>query len=290
MKHSIFYSTAILLAGLILLGACHKDTGDYIDNGEGGASSGGDDNVSYIVEESSQAPDWKMDWSFNQQRPDWKEPNYTDFEFSTVMLVKIQAELQPYVSADDMMAFFVENQLRGLATPAISVSDESSTSSFVLKVFGNEADNEKLMATILYYNSQLHQIFLFDSALLFNWEGVIGLTEDYVPFFTLGSPKYPIHMFKNLAETPLASTGITPSEGDLVGAFVGDECRGTAPLSTSPLFPETSLNGKDFSEIFMTIYGKEEGESVNLKYYDADQGRILIFNNVFTIKKIALEE
>ncbi len=286
MKHSIFYSTAILLAGLILLGACHKDTGDYIDNGEGGANGGGDDNVSYIVEESSQAPDWKMDWSFNQQRPDWKEPNYTDFEFSTVMLVKIQSELQPYVSADDMMAFFVEDQLRGLATPAISVDDETTTTSFVLKVFGNEADNEKLMATILYYSSKLHHLFVFDSSLLFNVNEVIGLTEDYIPIFTLGSSKYPIYMFKNFAGTPLASAGITPSEGDMIGAFVGDECRGIAPLPDSVLFPSTTLEGKDFADIQMTIYGKTEGESVTIKYYDADQGRILIFNDVFKMEKI----
>jgi hypothetical protein len=286
MKHSIFYSTAILLAGLILLGACHKDTGDYIDNGEGGASGGGDDNVSYIVEESSQAPDWKMDWSFNQQRPDWQEPNYTDFEFSSVMLIKMQPQLQPYVSADDMMAFFVEDQLRGLTSPAISVDDETTTSSFVLKVFGNEADNEKLMATILYYSSKLHHLFVFDSSLLFNVNEVIGLTEDYIPIFTLGSSKYPIYMFKNFVNTPLASAGITPSEGDMIGAFVGDECRGIAPLPDSVLFPSTTLEGKDFADIQMTIYGKTEGESVTIKYYDADQGRILIFNDVFKMEKI----
>ncbi len=286
MKHSIFYSTAILLAGLIILGACHKDTGDYIENGEGGASGGGDDDVNYIVEESSQAPDWKMDWNFNQQRPDWQEPNYTDFEFSSVMLIKMQPQLQPYVSADDMMAFFVEDQLRGLTSPAISVDDETTTTSFVLKVFGNEADNEKLMATILYYSSKLHHLFVFDSSLLFNVNEVIGLTEDYIPIFTLGSSKYPIYMFKNFAGTPLASAGIEPSEGDMIGAFVGDECRGIAPLPDSVLFPSTTLEGKDFADIQMTIYGKTEGESVTIKYYDADQGRILIFNDVFKMEKI----
>lgn len=280
MKHSIFYSTAILLAGLILMGSCHKDSGDDEENI--------DNHFNYV--NTDDAPDWQIDWSYNQSRPNWQEPDYTNYEFSSVMLVKIEKQLQPYVSKDDLMAIFIDDELRGLATPAISVDNENITTSFLLKAFGNEADKEKVYATIKYYNSRLHHIFTFDSSMLYNIEEVIGLTEDYVPFFTLGSSKYPIHMFKNLAETPLASTGITPSEGDLVGAFVGDECRGTAPLSTSPLFPETSLNGKDFSEIFMTIYGKEEGESVTIKYYDADQGRILIFNDVFTIKKIALEE
>ena len=280
MKNRIVYSTAILLAGLILMGSCHKDSGDDEENI--------DNHYNYV--NTDDAPDWQIDWSYNQARPDWQEPDYTNYEFSSVMLVKIEKQLQPYVSKDDLMAIFIDDELRGLATPAISVDNENITTSFLLKAFGNEADKEKVYATIKYYNSRLHHIFTFDSSMLYNIEEVIGLTEDYVPFFTLGSSKYPIHMFKNLAETPLASTGITPSEGDLVGAFVGDECRGTAPLSTPPLFPETSLNGKDFSEIFMTIYGKEEGESVTIKYYDADQGRILIFNNVFTIKKIALEE
>lgn len=280
MKNRIVYSTAILLAGLILMGSCHKDSGDDEENI--------DNHYNYV--NTDDAPDWQIDWSYNQSRPDWQEPDYTSYEFSSVMLVKIEKELQPYVSEDDLMAIFIDDELRGLATPAISVDNENITTSFLLKAFGNEADKEKVYATIKYYNSRLHHIFTFDSSMLYNIEEVIGINEDYVPFFTLGSSKYPIHMFKNLAETPLASTGITPSEGDLVGAFVGDECRGTAPLSTSPLFPETSLNGKDFSEIFMTIYGKEEGESVTIKYYDADQGRILIFNDVFKMEKIILTE
>jgi hypothetical protein len=68
----------------------------------------------------------------------------------------------------------------------------------------------------------------------------------------------------------LAMVGITPVAGNMVGAFVGDECRGTVTLSASG---STSL----------VIYGRNAGESVTLKYYDAAKGTLITIADVINI-------
>lgn len=209
------------------------------------------------------APDWQIDWSYNQKRPDWQAPTTSDYENFTVMLVKIEEALQPYVSKNDQMAIFVGNELRGLASPAYVVGgDNTNATSFLLKAFGNEANGEKIDVTLKYYNAQLHQIFSLSKTITYNVEDGFGLDEDLIPPFTLGSPKFPV--MKNIDLTDiLTSDGITPAEGDMVGAFVGDECRGVAQPSTSN--PQLST---------LTVYQREENETVTLKYYDATNKKV----------------
>ena len=53
--------------------------------------------------------------------------------------------------------------------------------------------------------------------------------------------------------------GVPYSDGNIIGAFVGEECRGLAKLSATGNTP-------------LVIYGRSAGEWVTLKYYDAAKG------------------
>ena len=68
-------------------------------------------------------------------------------------------------------------------------------------------------------------------------------------------------------ETLLTAAGVTPATGDMVGAFIGDECRGKVTLSASGI-------------TILDIYGRSAGESVTLKYYDATTERLFTIANV----------
>lgn len=52
----------------------------------------------------------------------------------------------------------------------------------------------------------------------------------------------------------------------LVGAFVGDECRGTTTLTAS-------------GSTQLVIYGRSAGESVTVKYFDAAAGKLYTIPN-----------
>ena len=233
----------VLLASLIL-GACSSD-----DDSNGGFSA----------TTVSEAPVWQIDWTNDQARPDWTEPDGTLYENWTILKVQIEEELQPYVSEGDMMALFVNGELRGLASPAVIMgSDQSSNTKYLLKAYGNETGTETVNMSLCYYSQTLKHIFTLSDNISLNSDISIGIDEDYIPEFTYGSAKYPVTKLVNVAGV-LSKAGITPTAGNLVGAFVGTECRGAVMLS-------------DFDDSSFIIHGRSAGESVTIKYYDAATG------------------
>ena len=234
----------VLLASLIL-GACSSDD----DSSNGG----------YSATTVSEAPVWQIDWSNDQARPNWTEPDGSLYENWTILKVQIEEELQPYVSEGDMMALFVNGELRGLASPAVIVgSDQSSNTKYLLKAYGNETGTETVNMSLCYYNQQLNHIFTLSDNISLDSDVSIGIDEDYIPEFTYGSAKYPVTKLVNV-EGILSKAGITPAVGNMVGAFVGNECRGMVELS-------------EYEDPSFVIYGRAAGESMALKYYDAATG------------------
>lgn len=259
MKHPFLYAASLLLASLTL-GACSSDS-----DSENNANS-----VQYTMTSQPQAPDWNMDWSYNQEAPGWAEPSAGLYDSFSVMLVKLEDELQPYASDSDLMALFVGEELRGLASPAIDMSGEDMGKNyFLMKVYSNEADNERTEITMKYYNSRLKHIFSRTASVLNIENNVLGISEDFIPQFTLGSSKYPVITKLALSDLPVAQAGITPTAGDVVAAFVGEECRGVFHLLTSQPAP-------------MTIYSREVGEKITLKYFDAINKRLFTFPDAVT--------
>ena len=251
MKYSIQFML-VLLSSLIL-GAC--------------SSNDDDDAHAVYSEEVSQAPEWQIDWSNNQERPNWTEPDGSLYENWTILMVQMEEALQPYVSEDDMMAIFINGELRGLASPATTVDgDQTGTAMFLMKAYGNESGLEPMHISLQYYNHRLKHIFTLSEDIKLSSDESIGIDEDYIPGFTYGSAKYPIVKIVNV-ESLLTKAGITPTTGNIVGAFVGTECRGKVTLSAS-------------GATLLTIYGRSAGESVTLKCYDATSERLFTIANV----------
>ena len=247
------YLAIVLLASLVL-GACSSDD----DNDSKQAA--------YKTTSLSEAPVWQIDWSNNQERPNWVEPDDGKYEHGTILMVLIEEALQPYVSDGDLMAIFVNGELRGLATPAFDPeTGQIENGTFLLKAWGNETGTEKVNISLRYYSQTLKHIFTLSDDISLDADETTGIEEDYIPEFTLGSAKYPV-VKKVGVENVLAKIGIIPALGDMVGAFVEEECRGTVSLSASG---STSL----------VIYGRTEGEPVTLKYYDATKGVLYILTD-----------
>ena len=245
----------VLLASLVL-GAC-KDDDDSNSNGNGTSPE-----TAYTETAVSEAPAWQIDWSNNQERPNWTEPDFSSiYENWTILKVQIEEALQPYASKDDLMALFVNGELRGLASPAVTVGDnQTSSGKFLMKAYGNESGSETVNMSLQYYSQTLKHLFTLTDDITLDSDETTGIDEDFIPLFTNGSTKYPVVRTVGV-EPLLTKVGLTPVSGNVVGAFVGDECRGTAYLSAHG---STSL----------TVYGRSAGESVTLKYYNAAKGHL----------------
>lgn len=243
----------VLLASLIL-GACGGSDDD---------NEGGNQNAIYTETTVGEAPAWQIDWSFNQARPNWTEPNASLYENWTILMVQIEEALEPYISANDMMAVFINGELRGLANPA-TLADGTRTNKFLLKAYGNETGTETVNISLQYYCQRLNHIFNLSDDINLDTDITTGIDEDYIAPFTFGSAKYPVSMVFNTANL-LAKASIQPGSGDVLAAFVGSECRGVSTPTSSNLS--------------LVVFGREEGETITLKYYQAATNKVFTFNN-----------
>ena len=248
----------------------------------------------YTVTHVAEAPQWQIDWSYNQPRPDWQEPSPSAYINFSVILVTLEDELQPYASDNDLLALFVGDELRGMSGPALDMSTgETDTNHFLVKAYGNESDGDMIDVTLKYYNAQLRQVFSRSTTMTYDPDEVLGIEEDFIPNFTLGSAKYPVVKTIDVADI-LASAGITPADGDIAAAFVGDECRGVSQLSMvngqwsmgdgqlSMVNGQWSMGDGQWSTVNLQCSMINENETVVLKYYDADRSRILTFDGSVT--------
>ena len=243
------YLKVVLLASLVA-GACSCDS-DATEKG------------GFSVTRVSEAPVWEVDWTSDQQRPDWTQPDASAYENWTIVMVQIEEALQPYVTDDDLMALFVNGELRGMASPAVTKGDsQAGSTKFVMKVYGNESGTETVNMSLKYYNSRLRHMFTLSDDITLSSDETTGTDEDYIPPFTMGSEKYPLMKTVDV-ETILTLLGIEPESG-MIAAFVGGECRGVA---TVELYGSSQL----------VIHGRTQGEKIMLKYYDE------VTKTVFTI-------
>lgn len=240
--------------GLLLLaftlGAC-KDDDDSNSNSPQAA---------YTETSLSEAPVWQIDWNNDQERPNWTEPDGSLYENWTILMVQIEEALKPYVSEGDLMALFVNGEIRGLAKPAVNVSGGQANGKFLMKAYGNESGTETVKMSLQYYSQTLKHLFTLTDDITLNSDETTGIDEAFIPEFTYGSAKYPVMKTVGL-EPLLTKADLTPVSGNMVAAFVGEECRGTVSLSAS-------------GSTQLVIFGRSTGESVTLKYYDTAAGKL----------------
>ena len=120
----------VLLASLVL-GACSSSDDDNNVNDP--------KNAAYTETTVTEAPAWQIDWSNNQERPNWTEPDGSLYANWTILKVQIEDALKAYASDGDLMALFVNGEIRALAKPAVSVGGGTATGKFLMKAYGKWA-------------------------------------------------------------------------------------------------------------------------------------------------------
>ena len=173
----------VLLASLVL-GACSSSDDDNNVNDP--------KNAAYTETTVTEAPAWQIDWSNNQERPNWTEPDGSLYANWTILKVQIEDALKAYASDGDLMALFVNGEIRALAKPAVSVGGGTATGKFLMKAYGNETGSETVNMSLQYYSQTLKHLFTLTDNITLDSDVTTGIDEAFVPEFTLGSAKYPV--------------------------------------------------------------------------------------------------
>lgn len=226
-----------------------------------GCSSDDDESSSAYTFVNVAQPEWYVDLTGNDVAPSWEAPDPTLFESSMFIMVKLQDELVPYSTDDDLMTVFINGDCR--TVPSKRNVDQSGNIYFVLKIRGNGNDRDVLFA-LSYYSAGLHRIFTLEGQQTFATEVTYGYAEDFVPPLLSGCTKYPVQ--NTLTVNLPAKAPFTAADGDCVAVFVGNECRGVGTV------------GKPF-----TVFRTAENETLQLRYYSAQKGGVYTLTQTVTL-------
>ena len=213
-----------------------------------GCSSGSDDSDDAAEFLSGSQPQWSVDMNDSQERPSWTAPDPSLYENKMIVMLRLQDELVPYSTDDDLMAVFVGNNCRALSTRA----GNGQKIFFVLNVHGNNEVSAEHF-TLSYYSGGLRQLFTLSGKNTFLNELNVGVEGNFSPPLLTGSTKYPV----KTEVTVNVPNKFFVLPADMAAVFVGDECRGV---------------GKP-GEPFI-VFGLLPDEQGTLRYYNADQGGI----------------
>ena len=125
------------ITAMILTGAC-SSSDDGNNNGQQNGQQNDQQKELQVV--SSGRPDWHVDLTYNETAPDWQAPDPSLYENWFIMMFRVQDELKTYFSNDDMVAVFIDDELRALSHPARSMDGQTTESDsiyYILKVDSN---------------------------------------------------------------------------------------------------------------------------------------------------------
>ena len=258
----LFINTVIMLAALTFLWGCKSDDDDKIVDPDPPTTE-------WVA--VSEKPNWNVDWTANDAKPNWEEPDASLYEHWMIIVLRMEDEIEPYVSEDDPLAVFIDGELRGLSLVAINLVTPDSKFYgiyYILKVYGNQEAGQKVKFTAKYYSNKLKQLFTIEGEDTFVHEGVMGTSEDdlILPFLS-GSTKYPVTMNLQVQFEQNDTDPISPSADDMVAVFVGDECRGC-----------TTLGNTVPQQVNITVRGRVADEAATLRYYSARKNAVTSFS------------
>ena len=236
MKNHKFFHPILLAAALTLGWGC---------------SSSDDDGQGHAFVSTNQQPNWQVDMSDNQPYPQWTAPDPAQFDSKMIVMLRLQEELVPFSTDDDLMAVFVGDECRALSTR----DGNDQKVFFVLNLHGHSNTSSEHF-TLHYYSGGLKQLFTLSGNNKFLNEQNVGVESDFSPQLMDGSTKYSI---KTKLTVALSNSGNLPpvSEHDRVAVFVGEDCRGVG------------IPGTPF-----TVFSNQTDEQGQVYYYNATQGGI----------------
>ena len=258
----LLLNTVIMLAALTFMWGCKSDDDDKIVDPDPPTTE-------WVA--VSEKPNWSIDWTANDAKPNWEEPNASLYEHWMIIVIRMEKEIEPYVSEDDPMAVFIDGELRGLSQMAIDIRKTYSYDEgifYILKVYGNQEAGQKVKLSAKYYCNKLMQLFTIEGEDTFVPEGVMGTTEeDFILPFLSGGTKYPVTMNLQVQFEQNDTDPISPSADDMVAVFVGDECRGCTTLGSTVSQP-----------INFSVRGRVADETATLRYYSVRKNAVTTFS------------
>lgn len=248
----------LLTAVLTLVWGCSSDDGNSNNSGTGVVPP-----VPNYTFTASEKPAWAVDWTWTDAQPAWQDPGDEVYESRMTVTLRLAKEYIPYSTDDDRMAIFSGDECRGVSLRNVIEHATTGSNDIYFSVYVHGDGSESAMLYAKYYCAGMKQTFTTNLGTNFSPDEIIGGTEDVEFGFGVDGTKYTSGGGK---ATVTGNMPFTPSDNDVVGVFVGDECRGT---------------GKPGEYVY--VWSRQATETCQLRYYSAQKQGVYTMNQTVTI-------
>jgi len=196
-----------------------------------------------------------------ENTPDWLV-RPSDFEYQFMITAELRdSELS--ASDCDLLGAFVGDELRGVTAPRNTPQGVL----YFLQVWSNQSSGETVK--FRYYDSETGETSPISGYVEFIANESCGTItdpcslEDERSFCNVNPSDYEFN--GRITAKVLRGQEEMGSEGDILAAFAGDECRGKASPDDIPNYG---------SIFFLQVWSNTSGEIISYKYYDSSEKRI----------------
>ena len=236
--------------------------------------------------------------------PDWSV-NPADYQYNGSVTSKVFIDGNEVGSSDDMVAAFVDGEVRGVINGLSQPPFLGGGYAFYLMVFSNSPTGETV--NFKYYDSANNEVLDMNETLEFVSDMTLGTASD--PFMLSGesssddggddggntsgcdanvstwSVNPSSFQYNGSVTAKIEIDGIeVGADDDLLAAFVNDEIRGVIEATALPVFL-----GGGYAFYLMIFSNEVSGESLSFKYYDSSNNQVycldetLVFTSDMTI-------
>ena len=200
-------------------------------------------------------PDWTLDMQGTDVIPEWTEPDKSVLPTSMTAVIRLTPFLERYAAENDMMAAFIGDECRGVAT---KVAVGGATLYFVqVKAADAEAGNVEFR----YYSALTNTMYSSVAEdLPYEINKIYGTADSpaYPDFEQSGLYPYALNA---VVSVDVANLPAAPSEGDMLMAFVDGAPRAIVKDAADGVYT-------------LEIRGMNVAEKVTFKYYSAALGAV----------------
>lgn len=202
-----------------------------------------------------ETPDWQPAQAAPMTAPGWQNPDMHVYPASMTAIIRTSDYIRPDITADDRLAAFIGTECRGVAEQIEGADGETL---YLLQVKADQSEVDEV--EFRYYSARKQEIFIASERVSFEADITMGSVDTPTEMTWNSQGELPYYMDVEVSVDLSSFDDATVADGDMVAAFVGDECRG---MDTA----ETDDNGNFVFRFRM--WGRNVSEQFAFKYYTA---------------------
>lgn len=220
-------------------------------------------------------PEWKVVEAVPMSAPSWEEPDMYVYPASMTVVIRMSEYIQPDVTEQDILGAFIGGECRGLGSTFQNADGETL---FLIQV--KAAQSEMGKVEFRFFSAKKQELFVTSDEIVFEADTTLGSVDAPYSLTWNSQGDLPYYMDLDVEVNLSAFDQGSVAEGDIVAAFVGDECRGLGKAVQTD-------NGYAFQ--FRT-WARNLSDKLTLKYYTSTLKDIYVYGEQIGFEHTALTE